>query len=248
MEAAMFDLRLEGDCARLTLDRPEARNAIPADSWGALGAAAREAVAKGARLIVVAGSGSAFCAGADLGDFAAMAGDPAAAEAFRTAMREGIEALAAVSVPTVAAVHGPCFGAGVAVAMACDLRLAGPHSVFAITPAKFGIGYPQEDVHRLVARVGPGQASRLLLTALPIGAEEALRIGLADIFAADLEAELERTAAAILAGSGESHSALKRAVALAGAGVARDEGRDRAFDALLGSAEFRRRLAERGRG
>jgi len=244
----MFELRARGNAARLTLNRPEARNAVPAGRWAELGAAARRAVEGGARLLVVAGSGSAFCAGADIGDFAAMRSDPAAREAFRLDMRQGIEALAALPVPTVAAIHGPCFGAGVALAMACDIRVATGEAMFAVTPAKFGIGYPQEDVRRLVALVGPGQASRLLLTALPIPAEEALRIGLVEILASDLEAELERLAAAILAGSGDSHSTLKRALALAAAGIASDSAQDRAFDALLSSETLHRRLAERGKG
>jgi len=244
----MFALQATGDTARLTLDRPEARNAIPAGRWTELGAAARRAVAHGARLLVVAGAGSAFCAGADIGDFAAMRTDTAAREAFRRDMREGIEALAALPVPTIAAIHGPCFGAGVALAMACDFRVAGGQAVFAVTPAKLGIGYPQEDVRRLVALVGPGQASRLLLTAQPVPAEEALRIGLVEIAAADLEGEVDRLAAAILAGSGDSHATLKRAVSLAAAGIASDSAQDRAFDSLLGSDELHRRLAGRGKG
>jgi enoyl-CoA hydratase/carnithine racemase len=239
----MFDLRLEGETARLTLNRPEARNAVPRDGWRRLAAAALDAVAGGARLLVVEGAGSAFCAGADISDFEALRGDPAACEAFRGAMREGIDTLAGLPVPTIAAIAGPCFGAGVALAMACDLRLAGPGAAFAITPAKFGISYPQEDVARLVALVGPGQASRLLLTALPIGVGEALRIGLADLLAEDLGAELERLVGAVLTGSGDSHATLKRGIALASAGVASDGEQDRLFDSLAGSEALHRRLA-----
>jgi enoyl-CoA hydratase/carnithine racemase len=239
----MFDLSLEGEAARLTLNRPEARNAIPIDGWRRFAAAARDSVARGARLLIVEGAGSAFCAGADISDFEALRGDAAACEAFRRAMRDGIDTLAALPVPTLAAIEGPCFGAGVALAMACDLRLAGPAATFAVTPAKFGLSYPQQDVARLVALVGPGQASRLLLTALPVDAGEAVRIGLADLLAEDLPAELERLTAAILAGSGDSQATLKRGIALAAAGAARDGEQDRAFDALAGSEAFHRRLA-----
>ncbi|MBV8686363.1 MAG: enoyl-CoA hydratase/isomerase family protein [Alphaproteobacteria bacterium] len=229
----MFDLSLEGGAARLILNRPEARNAIPADAWRGLGDTARAAAAAGAGLLVVEGAGSAFCAGADLSDFAAMRGAPERVAEFRLAMREGLDALAALPIPTIARVEGPCFGAGVALALACDLRLAGPAASFAITPAKLGISYPQEDVHRLVALVGPGQASRLLLTALPVGAAEAHRIGLAELCMEDMEAELARLCAAILAGHRESHASLKRAVALAARGVVADPEQDRAFDALI---------------
>ena len=80
-------------------------------------------------------------------------------------MRRGLDSLRDLTIATVALVEGPCYGAGVALALACDLRIAGPGARFAITPAKFGISYPQEDVAGLVALVGPGQASRLLLGA-----------------------------------------------------------------------------------
>jgi enoyl-CoA hydratase/carnithine racemase len=238
----MFDLRLDGEAAFLTLNRPEARNAIPAHRWPDIARAGDEAVRSGARILVLRGAGSAFCAGADISDFSAMRASPEAGAAFRQSMREGIEGLAGLPVPTVAAVDGPCFGAGVALAMACDLRIASPGSSFAITPAKFGISYPQEDVQRLVSLIGPGQASRLLLSALPISAAEAARIGLVEIVADPLEAELEAVAAAILAGSGESHETLKQAIRLAARGVASDERQDRRFDAMISSDALHERL------
>ena len=225
----MFDLRLQDGVARLILARPDARNAIPADQWRPLGALAEGAVAEGARLLILEGEGRAFCAGADLKDFTAMHRDPEAATAFRQAMRHGIESIAALPVPTLAAIDGPCFGAGVALAMACDLRFAGSHASFAITPAKYGISYPQEDVARLVALVGPGQASRLLLGAATIGGEEALRIGLADLPLA----ELDPLVAALHDNSAASFATLKRGIALAATGVIRDDAQDRRFDALI---------------
>lgn len=239
----MFDLTLDGAVARLRLDRPEARNAIPVQSWAQLAQRCGEAEAAGARLLVLAGAPEAFCAGADLGDFPSFAGDPGQAAAFRRAMREGLDALRDLPFATIALVEGPCYGAGVALAMACDLRVAGPGARFAITPAKFGISYPQEDVARLVALIGPGQASRLLLGAVSLDAAEAVRIGLVELAPADPGAAVEALAAAICANSAESLAVLKRAIRLAAVGVARDEAQDRRFDALFGSAELRERLA-----
>jgi enoyl-CoA hydratase/carnithine racemase len=240
---AMFDLDLSGPVARLTLERPEARNAIPLAGWRELAAKMREAEAAGARALVLAGSQAAFCAGADLQDFPALQGDPAAPAGFRAAMREGLDTLAAAAMPTVAAIEGPCYGAGVALALACDLRLAGPGARFAITPAKFGISYPQEDVARLVALVGRGQASRLLLTALPIDGSEAARIGLVEILAGDLQSALAETLAALVAASPASHRVLKRAIALAVRSIAADSAQDESFDALFGAEDFARRFA-----
>lgn len=235
----MFALSIDGGVVRLALDRAEARNAIPLDGWAGLAAAAEDAAARGAALLLVEGRGPAFCAGADLTDFPAMHGDAAAAARFRLAMRDGIERVAALPIPTVALVHGPCFGAGVALAMACDIRLAGPAARFAITPAKFGISYPQEDIARLVALVGPGQASRLLLGAQPIDGAEARRIGLAE----GILEEREALVGALLANSAESLAALKAGIALAARGVAADDGQDRRFDALLASDALAVRLA-----
>jgi enoyl-CoA hydratase/carnithine racemase len=239
----MFDLAHDGDIARLALNRPEARNAIPASGWAVLEEVLGAAENPGARVLIVRGTGTAFCAGADLDDFAAMHDDAEARTRFRTAMRSALERLAALAIPTIAAVEGACFGAGVALAMACDMRVAGPGASFAITPAKFGISYPQEDVARLTALVGPGQAARLLLSAGTIDAAEAARIGLVEIIGESAHAEAETLARAIAAGSAASHRTLKRGVGLAARAIAGDDAQDGTFDDLLGSDEFAERLA-----
>jgi enoyl-CoA hydratase/carnithine racemase len=239
----MFDLTLDGGIARLRLVRPEARNAIPADGWSELARCCAEVAAESARLLVLAGDRDAFCAGADLAYFPALADDPAAVSDFRRAMRTGIDAVRNLPLATVAAIEGPCYGAGVALAMACDLRFAGERARFAITPAKFGISYPQEDVARLVALIGPGQAARLLLGAGSIDSAEAARIGLVELAAPGLDAAVDSFAAAVLANSADSVAVLKRAIRLAAAGASADEEQDRSFDAMFGSAGFRERLA-----
>jgi enoyl-CoA hydratase/carnithine racemase len=127
--------------------------------------------------------------------------------------------------------------------MACDVRVAGEGARFAITPAKFGISYPQEDVARLVALVGPGQASRLLLGAAVIDSAEAARIGLVELLAPGIGPVLDGLAEAMIANSAHSIAVLKRAVRLAEEGRGRDEAQDRSFDESFGSEEFRRRLA-----
>jgi enoyl-CoA hydratase/carnithine racemase len=226
----MFELRLDDAVARLTLRRPHSRNAIPADQWRPLGELAQSAADQGARLLILEGEGDAFCAGADLKDFERMYRDPAGATAFREAMRHGIEAVASLPIPTLAAIQGPCFGAGVALTMACDLRFAGERATFAITPAKYGISYPQEDVARLVGLVGRGQSARLLFGAATIDADEALRIGLADL----PMAQLDGFVSALLTNKAESLATLKPGIALAAAaGETSDEAQDRRFDELI---------------
>lgn len=246
----MFDLSVEGPVARLALSRAEVRNAIPLDGWSELADTAERAVAEGARALILCGTpGGAFCAGADISDFGKFRDDPEARTAFRLAIRGGLDRLSALPVPTVALVEGACYGAGVAVAMACDIRIAGAEARFAITPAKLGISYPQEDVHRLVSLVGSGQAARLLLSAASIDGAEAERIGLVELYVKSGAAEAAAALAdAMAANDPDSLRTLKRAVRLAEAGVRKDEGQDRAFDELLGSDALARALeAHRGR-
>jgi enoyl-CoA hydratase/carnithine racemase len=234
----MFRLERNDDYARLILDRPEVRNAIPAAGWAALSEKLEVVAASDVRMMVVTGAGDTFCAGADLGDFAAMRGNEETAARFRRDMRAALDALRALAIPTLALIEGHCFGAGVALALACDIRMARLGAKFAITPAKLGIGFPQEDVHRLVALVGPGQAARLLFTAETIGGDEARRIGLVDYYCHSESDVIE----AIVANDAASLAVLKQAIALAGEGVRKDEGQDARFDALLAGDEMARRL------
>jgi enoyl-CoA hydratase/carnithine racemase len=238
----MFDLSTDGGVATLTLNRPEARNAVPSCSWAKLADAA-EAGAADARLLVLRGAGTAFCAGADLSGFPTMRHDAEARAEFRLAMRGCFARIAALAVPTIGFIDGPCFGAGVALAMACDLRIVGEGARFAITPAKFGISYPQDDIARLTGLVGRSQAARMLLTGLPIDGKEALRIGLADMDGG--EAAVDAVVAAILANSTSSIATLRRGIALAARGIASDAEQDRRFDDALGSDELFERLARR---
>jgi enoyl-CoA hydratase/carnithine racemase len=245
----MFDLRIEGPIARLSLNRPEARNAIPLGGWSELAKAAERAQAD-ARVMILSGiKEGAFCAGADIGDFDNFRDQSSARSGFREAMRHGLDGLRDLAIPTIALIEGPCYGAGVALAMACDIRIAGAGGRFAITPAKLGISYPQEDVFRLVALVGPGQASRLLLSAGVIDAAEALRIGLIEILEeSEAAAAADRLAQEIAANDAASLALLKRGIALATTGAVTDQVQAAGFDDLLGSESLTRRLAAHRQG
>lgn len=238
MPTPMFRLERNDDYARLILDRPEARNAIPAAGWSALSEKMAVVEQSDVRMLVVLGAGETFCAGADLDDLAAMRGDPEAIARFRTDMRGALDRLRALAIPTIALIEGHCYGAGVALAMACDFRIAALTARFAITPAKIGISYPQEDVHRLVALVGPGQAARMLFTGLVVHSEEARHIGLIEAHMPGHKEFLE----AIVANDPESLSALKQAIARAAQGVRSDSEMDSRFDDLIGGEAMAQRL------
>ncbi|WBH15900.1 enoyl-CoA hydratase/isomerase family protein [Sphingomonas radiodurans] len=177
----MILLDQQGGIARLTLDRPAQRNALATDDWRTL-AETIATVPQDAGVVLLRSSmPGIFCAGADLRDLARLADEPERRAPFRLAMRAAIDALAALPMPVVATIDGGCFGAGVALALAADLRVASAAAAFAVPPARLGIAYPAEDVARLAARVGEAQAARLLFTAATIDADEALRIGLIDL-------------------------------------------------------------------
>ena len=179
---SMFRLELEGPVARVVIDRGEKRNAIPISQWGVLEKTVNEAAASDARLVLITSADpESFCAGADLSEMPALIDDVKKRHIFRGAMTSALARIRAVNKPTLAIVEGGCFGAGVSLAMACDMRIAGPNSTYAITPARFGISYPQPDLMRLAELVGPGQAARLLYGAETIDAAEAHRIGLVEV-------------------------------------------------------------------
>ena len=240
----MFELSRDGAIARLRMARAEVRNAITLQGWSALADRAEEAERNGALVLVLSGEpGGIFCAGADLSSFDRFSEEPEARTEFRQAIRSGLDRLRDLPIPTIAVVEGGSYGAGVAVAIACDIRVAGPKAQFATTPAKLGISYPQEDVHRLVALVGAGQAARLLFGAKAIDGREAERIGLVELFSNDASEAAETLARSIAENDPQSLRTLKRSIRLAARNVLQDGEQDRTFDKLLGSDALFDRLA-----
>ena len=108
----MIALDVAGGIATVTLDRPAARNALPTAGWRALADLFARVPADAAALVVASSTPGVFSAGADLADLARLVDDVPARTAFRQAMQDAVEALAALPMPTVAAVGGAAFGAG----------------------------------------------------------------------------------------------------------------------------------------
>ncbi|GCE38860.1 Enoyl-CoA hydratase [Rhodococcus wratislaviensis] len=165
--------------AVLELRHPEKRNAVTGPMWEAiLGHLAAAADREDVRVLVVQGSGGAFCAGADLSSMKHP--DSWVSESFRELAIRALKAVAAFPVPSVALIKGACIGAGCSLAMACDLRFACPDAFFAIPAVRHGIVYDTDSITRLEALVGPSRAARFLYTADRLKAEEAMAIGLVD--------------------------------------------------------------------
>lgn len=229
----MIALSLDDGVATVTLDRPAARNALSTKDWCVL-AEVMAGVPDDARVVLVGSSvPGVFSAGADLVDLARLIDDVPARAAFRRAMADAMEAIRARPMPVVAWIDGGCFGAGVALALACDLIVASPAARFAIPPARLGIGYPAPDVARLAARVGAAQAARLLFTARPVDAAEAVRIGLADLLSDGAEIARE-----IAANDADALRLLKRTLRDPAA-----PGLDAAFEASFSSPTFAKGVA-----
>lgn len=246
-------LATTGRIARLTIDRPDKRNAISHAMWEELPELVRRACADARALIVEGEPGGVFSAGADIGEFAGGSRDPAWRAANQAAIRAAMSAMADASIPTLALIEGDCIGGGCGLALCCDLRIASPAARFGITPARLGLVYSLEDTRRVVEAVGPSQAKRILFTGTLIGGAEAARLGLVTELAEDARARADEIAATILTCSGHSQRETKAIVARVLAGQ-RDDDADtmrlfaEAFDGpdfVEGSAAFlERRKAE----
>lgn len=209
-------LEIDQGVAQLWIDRPAARNAISLAMWAKL-PSLLQAIAAHAdcRLLVLRGRGANFSSGGDIEEFHAAAAQPALAEEIHARMQAALAALTAFPWPSIAALEGPVIGAGLALAVGCDLRIIAPNARLAITPAKLGLLYAYGDVARLTALIGPSRAKLLLFTARIIDAPTALAWGLVDEIAhPSLDAALPALCGQILAASPATTAGLKRFFAL----------------------------------
>jgi len=168
-----------GDAAVITIDRPEAKNAIDLQVAKRLGEAIRLTTQDpSVRGIVLTASGSdTFVSGGDLKEFVELAQAPGGQEHV-LGMIEGLAACETCDVPVIAAVQGNTYGGGCELLLLCDMVILERHATIAFRHAKMGLSPAWGGATRLVERVGPLEAARLLFTAEKIGADEALRIGL----------------------------------------------------------------------
>ncbi|MGH7324175.1 MAG: enoyl-CoA hydratase/isomerase family protein [Candidatus Rokuibacteriota bacterium] len=153
----------------------------------------------GVRAAVLTGSGRAFTAGMDVRVLAGL--DVAGARALIATLHGAIEAVHHAPFPVVAAVHGPCLGAGFELALACDLRVASAEATFGLPEVRVGVPSVIEAA-LLPPLVGPGRAAELLLTGEAITAERALGWGLVNrvVEASGLRAATDEMLAKLLAG------------------------------------------------
>lgn len=190
----------EGVLGWLVLNQPDRRNAISGAMWAAIpGAIAALAAEPEVRAIIIRGAGNeAFAAGADISEFSENRQDSHAARAYEERNLAAFAAISGASKPVIAMISGFCIGGGLAVALACDLRIAAENASFALPPARLGLAYPLEGLRQLLAVVSPSVAKDMIFTARRLAAAEALELGLLNRMVAPKALEGETRALAAL--------------------------------------------------
>ena len=187
-----------GGIANVALNRPKKLNAFDATMHEELYAALDSAAADdGVRCVVLRGEGRGFSAGADLAQIIAGAdGDPDLGEYLRNTYSRLVRRMVSMQKPVVASLHGPVYGAGVGIALACDLRVAAESAKFSVTFIKIGL-MPDAGVSFFLPRVvGLGRALEMSMLGDPVEADEALRTGLVNRVVPDEELAEETAALA----------------------------------------------------
>lgn len=213
-------VEIDGPVATITIDRPEALNALTVPVKVALREALESlAVDRAVRAVILTGAGRAFCAGQDLAERDQPNAAPLEVEV-RERYNPIIRALRSMGQPVIAAVNGVAAGAGASLAFACDLRIAAEEARFVLAFGRIGLVPDSGATWFLPRLVGPAKAAELALVGDPIDAAEALRIGLVsrvvpgDQLAAEARALAERLAAGAPLALSLTKGALERALTI----------------------------------
>jgi len=185
--------------ATVTLNRPQHLNRLHREDLLALqDHLARIAADPGVRVLVLTGSGRAFCAGFHLGE---LDESEDSASADPRLFEHTVDALEALAVPTIARLNGSVFGGATDLALACDFRVGVPGMELRMPAARLGLHYYAGGLQRYVSRLGLAAAKRLFLLAESLAADELLRIGYLDALvpAEQLDAAVDTLAAALAA-------------------------------------------------
>ncbi|MFN2525853.1 MAG: enoyl-CoA hydratase/isomerase family protein [Actinomycetota bacterium] len=205
-------------CALVTIDRAERRNALDAQTATEL-AEAIEAASETARVVILTGAGDAFCAGGDLDELEAWAELPEeriGAELYQS-YQGMVRAIRATTAVVIAAINGAAVGAGLDLALACDLRVASATARLGQVWVRLGVIPGTGGAWLTQALAGPTAAAELLLTGRIVDAKEAYRLGLVNevVEPARLLDRCRELAAEIIANPPEGVAANKRALVAA---------------------------------
>jgi methylglutaconyl-CoA hydratase len=215
----MLEVTKRDGIARVTLNRPELRNAFDDALIRKLRSTFEElAKDNSVRVMILAGNGPAFCAGADLNWMKRMAGygyQENLADA--RALAQMLATLDRLPKPTIARVHGPVFAGGTGLVAACDIAVGTPEAKFCLSEAKLGLS-PATISPYVMRAMGEREARRYFLTAEVFDAAEAFRIGMLSLLVPgdELDDSIDSLVKHLMAGGPEAHAKIKaliRAVA-----------------------------------
>lgn len=196
-----IDLDIAGGVARITINNPARRNAMSMSMWKALaGTIARIDSDPQVRVAVLQGAGDqAFVSGADISEFGAQRSGADAVAEYDRAVSEAQTSLIECGKPVVASIRGFCFGGGIGLALACDLRYCATDARFRMPAARLGLGYALGGMRRIVHSLGLPRSAELFFTARTFDGNEAQRIGMvhACIAPQALEQEVQATVSMI---------------------------------------------------
>ena len=203
----------DGPVLRVTLDRPDVRNAFNDELIAALSELFSN-IAPGVRAVVLAGNGPAFCAGGDL-QWMKKAAGYSEQQNFEDALRLAglFESICRSHAVVISKIHGAAFGGGCGLVAASDIAIAGDRALFAFSEVRLGL-VPATISPFVIRKIGHGHARALFTTGEAFGAEHALRIGLVHEIADDLDAAVEKKLMAILS-AGPHAIATSKAIAQA---------------------------------
>ena len=191
MSEGKLTLEKRGAAGWVIFDQPAKRNAINNAMWRALPEAMDELERDAAiRCVVLRGAGTeAFSAGADISEFDKIRSAEGAVAKYDGLLDRVLHSIQGSLKPSVAMIHGYCFGGGLEIALACDLRYCGESGKFAIPAAKLGLAYNIEGHNRLVQTVGHARAREIMFLGRRYDAAEALAMGLVQRVLPDADLE-----------------------------------------------------------
>jgi 2-(1,2-epoxy-1,2-dihydrophenyl)acetyl-CoA isomerase len=205
-----------GTVATITINRPAARNALTAETKIGLLDALRDCSGDdGVRVVVLTGAGHAFCAGQDLREHAEQLDAGAAvSDTVREYYNPMVAAITGMPKPVIAAINGVAAGAGAALALACDFRVAAQRASLLMAFARVGLGADSGASWTLQRLVGTARAAELLMLAEPVEAASALSMGLLTSVVADEELPGAAAAFAAKLGAGPTlaYAAIKESL------------------------------------
>ena len=196
---AEVEAERQGSMVTISIDRPAARNAIALSTMRALQETLDRVTAEQTSVLILRGAGDrAFVSGGDLKELATLR-TVEEASAMAVQMRELLDRVANLPMPTIAAINGHALGGGAEVAVACDLRVAVDDATIAFNQAQLAIMPAWGGVERLVQLVGRSAAMEMLLSRSRLNAQEAHRVGLVNrvVPRRDFEQDVEDFASAI---------------------------------------------------